>query len=194
MQDERTDTGTSVTPDDDDEERGQGTVRSRASTFASDTELQNRKSSRASSLRQKLGLSSPPPGQVQPARSPHLSHLIGAYDQSDIASSVKDFHEDAKSNPSDGGADLDKIASFKQASWWTQFRILSGRAFKNLYRNPMLMLAHYVVSIVVARTSYASMRLCNATDLYWSAKQSCVASSSQMSRESGNSFSGSCAG
>lgn len=152
MQDERLDSGNSVTPDEDDEERGQGTARSRASTFASDTELQNRKSSRASSLRQKLGLASSPSDQVHTIRSPHLIHLIEAYNKSDIADGVKDFHTEAKGSPSDAGSDLDKIASFKQASWWTQFRILSSRAFKNLYRNPMLMLAHYAVSIVVACT------------------------------------------
>lgn len=152
MQDERPDTGNTVTPTDDgDEESGPTAARSRASTFASDTELQNRKSSRTSSLRQKLGMSSPSSPAPRAVLSAHLHHLVGAHEQSGIARDVKAFHIDAKANPSESGADLDKIASFKQASWWTQFRILSGRAFKNLYRNPMLMLAHYVVSIVVAR-------------------------------------------
>ncbi|CCM00070.1 uncharacterized protein FIBRA_02097 [Fibroporia radiculosa] len=38
----------------------------------------------------------------------------------------------------------------KRASWGTQFRILSGRAFKNLYRDPALLAAHYVSAVVVA--------------------------------------------
>ena len=38
----------------------------------------------------------------------------------------------------------------KRATWGTQFRILSGRAFKNLYRDPALLAAHYNSSIVVA--------------------------------------------
>lgn len=38
----------------------------------------------------------------------------------------------------------------KRASWGTQFRILSGRAFKNLYRDPALLTAHYVASVGVA--------------------------------------------
>lgn len=38
----------------------------------------------------------------------------------------------------------------KRASYATQFRILSGRAFKNLYRDPALLTAHYVSSIVLA--------------------------------------------
>ncbi|KAF8554443.1 hypothetical protein OG21DRAFT_1597318 [Imleria badia] len=36
------------------------------------------------------------------------------------------------------------------ASWGTQFRILSGRAFKNLYRDPALLTAHYLGSIALA--------------------------------------------
>ena len=38
----------------------------------------------------------------------------------------------------------------KRASWATQFRILSGRAFKNLYRDPALLAAHYSSAIVLA--------------------------------------------
>lgn len=151
MQDERSYTSDLSTLDqNDDEESGPTSARSRASTFASDTELQSRKSGNASSLRKKLGFTSPTSPVVLATLSPHLTRLVGAYEESRIATVVKGFHDDAKNNPSDAGTDLDKIASFKQASWWTQFCILSGRAFKNLYRNPMLMLAHYVVSIVVA--------------------------------------------
>lgn len=42
------------------------------------------------------------------------------------------------------------LKTYEKASWWTQFTTLSGRAFKNLYRNPLLMAAHYVVAIAVA--------------------------------------------
>lgn len=38
----------------------------------------------------------------------------------------------------------------RRASWGTQFRILSGRAFKNLYRDPALLTAHYLGSIGLA--------------------------------------------
>ncbi|KAH7884256.1 hypothetical protein F5I97DRAFT_1888019 [Phlebopus sp. FC_14] len=38
----------------------------------------------------------------------------------------------------------------RRASWATQFRILSGRAFKNLYRDPALLTAHYVSSVALA--------------------------------------------
>lgn len=39
----------------------------------------------------------------------------------------------------------------QRASWGTQFRILSGRAFKNLYRDPALLTAHYTSSVALAR-------------------------------------------
>lgn len=37
----------------------------------------------------------------------------------------------------------------KKATFFTQIVILSSRTFKNLYRNPRLLLAHYVLSLVV---------------------------------------------
>ncbi|KAJ3297942.1 hypothetical protein HK104_011342 [Borealophlyctis nickersoniae] len=37
-----------------------------------------------------------------------------------------------------------------RATWYTQFKILSNRTFKNLYRNPDLLQTHYAISIVVA--------------------------------------------
>lgn len=39
------------------------------------------------------------------------------------------------------------LKGYEKAGFWTQFKVLSGRAFKNLYRNPMLMAAHYAVAI-----------------------------------------------
>ncbi|KAF9164759.1 hypothetical protein DFQ26_001068 [Actinomortierella ambigua] len=39
------------------------------------------------------------------------------------------------------------LSSHKRVSWWTQFRILADRTLKNIYRDPMLMLAHYCMSI-----------------------------------------------
>jgi hypothetical protein len=151
MQDERNGSDNTVTPDEAlDEESNLTNGSPRAPTFAGDTELQNRKTSRTSSLRRKLGMSTPTSPTSSIHLSSHLSHLVSAYEKSDIATDVQTFHKEAKDNSQDAETDLDRIASFQQASWWTQFTILSGRAFKNLYRNPMLMLAHYVVSIVVA--------------------------------------------
>ncbi|KAG7661595.1 ADP1 [[Candida] subhashii] len=39
--------------------------------------------------------------------------------------------------------------AIKKASLWSQFTILSSRIFKNLYRNPRLLLAHYILSLMV---------------------------------------------
>lgn len=39
---------------------------------------------------------------------------------------------------------------FRRVGWPGQFAILSARTWKNLYRNPMLMLAHYAIAIVLA--------------------------------------------
>ncbi|TPX43569.1 hypothetical protein SeMB42_g01127 [Synchytrium endobioticum] len=36
------------------------------------------------------------------------------------------------------------------ASWWDQFLILSGRTFKNLYRNPLLLRLQYMLSVGLA--------------------------------------------
>ena len=40
----------------------------------------------------------------------------------------------------------------KRATWGTQFRILSGRAFKNLYRDPALLASHCILAIITACT------------------------------------------
>jgi ABC-type multidrug transport system permease subunit len=42
------------------------------------------------------------------------------------------------------------LRSGTRASWWSQFQILSGRTFKNLYRNPLLLQAHYITAIGAA--------------------------------------------
>lgn len=42
------------------------------------------------------------------------------------------------------------VSSHERPRWFTQFRILADRTFKNLYRNPMLMFAHYTIAVVLA--------------------------------------------
>lgn len=42
------------------------------------------------------------------------------------------------------------IHGFEKAGIIKQFTILSGRTFKNLYRNPMLLLTHYVIAVLLA--------------------------------------------
>ncbi|KAI6025447.1 hypothetical protein EDC04DRAFT_2869360 [Pisolithus marmoratus] len=50
----------------------------------------------------------------------------------------------------DVAAETNMLRGRQRASWGTQFRILSGRAFKNLYRDPALLTAHYASSIALA--------------------------------------------
>ncbi|ODO01783.1 hypothetical protein I350_06612 [Cryptococcus amylolentus CBS 6273] len=54
----------------------------------------------------------------------------------------------------DGSRDVEEetglLKGYKKASLWTQFVLLSERAFKNLYRNPMLMATHYAVAVLAA--------------------------------------------
>ncbi|KAI6098344.1 hypothetical protein EDD16DRAFT_1663707 [Pisolithus croceorrhizus] len=50
----------------------------------------------------------------------------------------------------DVAAETNMLRGRQRASWGTQFRILSGRAFKNLYRDPALLTAHYASSVALA--------------------------------------------
>ncbi|WWC87386.1 uncharacterized protein L201_002275 [Kwoniella dendrophila CBS 6074] len=71
--------------------------------------------------------------RIQQGQSPNGGNAIG------LTSDERDLNEETK-----------LLKGFKKASLWTQFKLLSGRAFKNLYRNPLLMATHYAVAIVVA--------------------------------------------
>jgi ABC-type multidrug transport system ATPase subunit len=131
----------------------------RAPTFDGDTELRRRTHAKQQNKDRWSLFSSSTPSSPTTSQSlgPHLTQLVEAYEQSDIAQSIKESarsqYENGHGNGGHSLADqqnLEKLAGFKQASLWTQFTILSGRAFKNLYRNPMLMLSHYVVSVAVA--------------------------------------------
>ncbi|KAF9945375.1 hypothetical protein BGZ70_003863, partial [Mortierella alpina] len=90
----------------------------------------------------------------------HLQSLVDGFRQSHILLDVEqqiDFAvqgnrgEDVTtgapgsiySNHSSGKA----VSTYQRASWWSQFRILADRTLKNIYRDPMLMLSHYVMSI-----------------------------------------------
>ncbi|EJU04900.1 hypothetical protein DACRYDRAFT_114221 [Dacryopinax primogenitus] len=94
--------------------------------------------------------------------SPELQALVDAYASSDIAAETKaeiaafsphvqnGVNGDSDSSNPDSAPGQQDIKSHRRASWPTQFRILSGRAFKNLYRNPWLLTTHYVSAIVIA--------------------------------------------
>ena len=100
--------------------------------------------------------------------TPALSMLITAYATSDIAANIKAEGEalqrevvrsDNGQAPITGGVsgsqpdvvfETSTLRGRRRASYATQFRILSGRAFKNLYRDPALLTAHYTSAIALA--------------------------------------------
>jgi len=57
---------------------------------------------------------------------------------------------DGGSSERDVGEEIGLLRGYDKASFWTQFKILSSRAWKNLYRNPLLMATHYLVAVAVA--------------------------------------------
>lgn len=90
---------------------------------------------------------------AQPMLASRLPELVDLFSKSEMAQATKDEIERARTGaPSNGHGVQQALAlhSYQRASWWTQFTILSGRSFKNLYRNPMLMWSHYAVAVIVA--------------------------------------------
>lgn len=92
-------------------------------------------------------LSSTPRVDTPVTLPPKLAELVQAYSDSDVATEL--LNEVARLRQT-GGAVLPESGGRVRASWLTQFRILSGRAFKNLYRDPALLMAHYLSSVGVA--------------------------------------------
>jgi ABC-type multidrug transport system ATPase subunit len=91
----------------------------------------------------------------------NLDVLITAYAQSDVAASISEDIATAVShaneaNGANGNQELNgfiaagKLKGFQKVGLLGQFRILSRRTWRNLYRNPMLMLTHYAIAIVLA--------------------------------------------
>jgi len=104
-----------------------------------------------------------------PPLAQKLATLVETYARSDIAEEIKNEIEEVRASAqasvngsgTEGGETRDiavessLLRGRKRASWGTQFRILSGRAFKNLYRDPALLAAHYISSIALARTFHS---------------------------------------
>ena len=100
------------------------------------------------------------PAQLNDAPlSPKLLELVENYNNSTIYTQLKEEIQEVVTEGS-GASVLPDVAlennltrGRQRASWATQFRILSGRAFKNLYRDPALLATHYVAAVVVASKS-----------------------------------------
>lgn len=112
-----------------------------------------------------------------------LRYLVAEYKKSDVAKEIKEDRESVRSSVENSNGDNANSASNayeahlsqlpdvatettllrgrKRASWGTQFRILSGRAFKNLYRDPALLMAHYLSAVVLACESCYANPCCS---------------------------------
>ena len=89
-----------------------------------------------------------------------LDDLVTSYTSSDVASSVRDDIHAAVSGAATANGSANgtpnhavvsgSMKSYRRVGYLSQFLILSQRTWRNLYRNPMLMLTHYAVAIVLA--------------------------------------------
>ncbi|KAL8872503.1 MAG: hypothetical protein Q9174_001874 [Haloplaca sp. 1 TL-2023] len=87
-----------------------------------------------------------------------LDDLVGHYEKSEVAKSVhEDIDAAVKSSNLTNGVPNGQIngmvgtmKSYRRIGWLSQFVILSQRTWRNLYRNPMLMLTHYAIAILLA--------------------------------------------
>jgi hypothetical protein len=100
---------------------------------------------------------------------PHIAAFVDAYAASEIAAEIRaDIHSVAQpARRPEGSEELPDVTvesellrGRKRATWATQFRILSGRAFKNMYRDPALLTFQYSASIAAARESSLNMDWC----------------------------------
>jgi ABC-type multidrug transport system ATPase subunit/ABC-type multidrug transport system permease subunit len=100
------------------------------------------------------------PDQLPPAASgtSGLDDLVSSYARSDVAASVNEdirtniknaFAANGTSNGQPNGASA-AMKTYRRTGYFGQFFILSKRTWRNLYRNPMLMLTHYAIAILLA--------------------------------------------
>ena len=102
------------------------------------------------------------PHQLPPPASglgSDLDTLLSNYQNSEIAKAIHDeiaasvltaTTANGMSNGINNATKRSSIKGYRRISFFQSFLILSSRTWKNLYRNPMLMLAHYAIAIVVA--------------------------------------------
>lgn len=105
----------------------------------------------------------PPPASLEN----DLDVLVQSFAQSDIAGAIRDEIQQAINDAqnSNGQNSANGFATnggpngtngtgigkgYTRVGYWRQFTILSQRTWRNLYRNPMLMLTHYAIAILLA--------------------------------------------
>ena len=87
-----------------------------------------------------------------------LDELVFSYVESDVASSIKEDISSAvkgatRANGQTNGhthGTISAVKGYRRIGYISQFMILSQRTWRNLYRNPMLMLTHYAIAILLA--------------------------------------------
>ncbi|KAL2040271.1 hypothetical protein N7G274_007174 [Stereocaulon virgatum] len=89
-----------------------------------------------------------------------LDELVSSYASSDVASSVREDINAAVTSASNASGLASgqpnhavvsgTMRSYRRVGLISQFIILSRRTWRNLYRNPMLMLTHYAIAILLA--------------------------------------------
>ena len=89
-----------------------------------------------------------------------LDELVSSYASSDVAGSVRDdinaavisaLNANGLANGQSNHAVISgTMKSYRRVGLISQFMILSRRTWRNLYRNPMLMLTHYAIAILLA--------------------------------------------
>lgn len=88
----------------------------------------------------------------------NLDVLVSSYESSEVKSELHSDIQSAVSSTTDSngslltpnGAASGKVRGYRKPRLHKQFAILSRRTWRNLYRNPMLMLTHYAIAIVLA--------------------------------------------
>ena len=102
------------------------------------------------------------PHQLPPPASglgSDLDVLLSTYQNSDVAKAIHEdiitsVHNATSANGASNGVNnatkKGSVRGYRRIGFVQQFIILSGRTWKNLYRNPMLMLAHYAIAILVS--------------------------------------------
>ena len=100
------------------------------------------------------------PDDLPPDANTDLDVLVSSFRTSDVAKSIHEEITSAVHNASTANGHTGPTANaqpvtgqmkgFMRVSLPRQFLILSQRTWRNLYRNPMLMLTHYAVAIVLA--------------------------------------------
>jgi len=88
-----------------------------------------------------------------------LDVLTGAYTDSEVFAHLREDIHDAVTDAADGhghapgapnGTSSGKVKGYHKPSIITQFGILARRTWRNVYRNPMLMLTHYAIALLLA--------------------------------------------